>query len=814
MKWVHISDIHFNFKNYNTDVLREKLIQVLEEEKDIDFILITGDSIYQYGKYEKTDDSINFIKDIIHACKCDKTNVYLCPGNHDINRNDMDRNAIIDQIRGNKLSIDNSSANKLVELGHEKFKNIYMEITGKKYSPFEVFEVKKDGKKYRIVSVDTCLLSKDKQDDGNISVQTNKLFELNKKIKADEYLNIAIMHHGIEFFEHKAGKAFQHWLEDHKVDIVFCGHSHQAGVKTYDDTKSEIKQFTSGAALIDEYAIPSFYICNFDEKDWVVEIGLYTFSDDNSNWEIDNHHLRAFDNGINKYYVPRKYIKAFGERKVRKEYNVEQIINIEKDFFSHLNERVYRVYGKEIRSSKLDNIEEFSVQKIFKSLIKIGIPTDKILLLLEEVVNEITLISFYERRQKFISTGDIRTCVYTKICNMPVDNEVSSYDINEWAGKYARRYGHNNKRMKILMPDGKEEVLSYNFVVRELLKDVIIKVTNCDEYYESVLRNELNYMAEEIIQFLKNCNLYYIKYDVLVDFVIEMAMQTPHPWLINDTTREKIIEYNKETLEKHLLKLNGRQEEITVLETLYHATAIILCYYTTVIGNSETSPINNLTYSINKLDTQEKTPIKRNKLLRLENDLVSCSIEWSRFCILINELYTDAIINRDFKGERITKNVINLSDIALSLISFYEIEKEIVQTPMEKIASFFSVKEGFVVKKPLQELDYCFWVTPNWSENECVEYDLKKQILVIVVKEGIEKCTDLLNYLEIKKSQCSDLIFFKENTAQFSKKERDTIKSFIGSGSFRCIFLDQKKISSIEEKGGLREELLHIVSSI
>ena len=51
-------------------------------------------------------------------------------------------------------------------MGHEKFKNIYMEITGKKYSPFEVFEVKKDGKKYRIVSVDTCLLSKDKQDDG------------------------------------------------------------------------------------------------------------------------------------------------------------------------------------------------------------------------------------------------------------------------------------------------------------------------------------------------------------------------------------------------------------------------------------------------------------------------------------------------------------------------------------------------------------------------------------------------------------------------------------------------------------------------
>lgn len=814
MKWVHISDIHFNYSNYNTDVLREKLTEFLSEENDIDFILITGDSIYQYGKYDDVEISIKYINDIVSACGCDSTNVYLCPGNHDINRNDSARNQIISQIREKKLAIDEASAHKLMGLGHEKFKNMYREITGKKYVSFDVAEVSKDGKKYRIINLDTCLLSKDDEDDGQISIQTNKLFEINKKIKADDYLNIAIMHHGIDFFENKAGKGFQHWIEDHKIDAVFCGHSHRAGIKTYDETKSEIKQFTSGAAIIDSYAIPSFYICNFDEKEWVIEVELYTFSEDNSNWEIDNHHLRAFENGVYKYYVPRKYKKVFGEKRIKKEYNVRQIIEIEKEFFRCLNEKVYRIYGKEIRSSKIDNKEEFSVQKIFKSLIKIGIPTDKILFLLERIVDEITTKNYYEKRQKFISTGDIRTCVYKKICNMPIDEDVTSYDINEWAGKYARRYGHNNMRMKVSMADGREKVISYNFVIKDLLKDVMQKVTGCNEYYESMLRNELNYMAEEIIQFIKNCNLYIIRYDILVDFVVELAIQTPHPWLINESTREKIIDYNKRTLEKHLINMRGKQEEITVLETLYHATAIILCYYTLVIGSSETSPINLLTYSINRIETSEKTPIKKHKLFQLENDLVSCDYEWSKFCILINEIYSDAIISHDFKGKRIEENVLRLGDISLSLISLHEIKKEIEQTPVEKISSFFTLKEGFVVKKRLQDLSNCFWVTPNWSESECLEYDLKKQVLVIVMKNVMEKSDVLLSYLEMKENQCNDLIFFKEDASRFSKSEKDEVNSFIGKKNFRCIFLDEKRILSVEQKGGLREELLHIISSI
>lgn len=444
MKWIHISDLHFNFKNYNTEELREKLISFLKNEKNIDFIIITGDIIYQYGKGEDGEGIINYIKRIKTACGGENIDIYLCPGNHDINRYDTNRNEIIDQIRKNNLTINSSDMGTLLELGHEKFKNIYREITGNKYIQFDVIEKNEKGNKYRIINLDTCLLSKDGEDDGKISLQLSKLLELNSKIKEDEYLNIVIMHHGMDFFEWKAGRAFQHWLEDCKVDVVFCGHSHHAGIKTYDETKIELKQFTCGAAIIDDYAIPSFFVCHFNEKDWSIMNTMYTYSLENSNWGIDNHHLRAFENGSYKYYIPRKYKKILGEKKVKEEYEVEQIIDIYREFLKKLNERVYKVYGREIRSSKLDNKEEFSVQKILKSLVKIGIPIEKILFLLERIVNEITESEYYEKRQGFISTGDIRTCVYNEICNMPVGEEITNYDINNWAGKYARRYGHNN----------------------------------------------------------------------------------------------------------------------------------------------------------------------------------------------------------------------------------------------------------------------------------------------------------------------------------------------------------------------------------
>lgn len=811
MKWLHISDIHFNVKNYDTETLREKLLCFLKKQNDIEFILITGDILYQYGKDIDDEYAIKFVQDIISACGCEKEKVFICPGNHDVNRKDEYRNELISGIRKKRLKIINGDEKKLINAGHEKFKSIYKEITGRTYSSFEVF----NESKYRVISLDTCLLSKDDRDAGRISLQMNKMLSLKDKIVADDSFNLAIMHHGIDFFNSKAAKAFQHWIEDHNVDIVFCGHSHQAGIKTYDETRSQIRQYTCGAVLIDNYSIPSFYICNFDNDLWQVEICMYTYSKDNSEWELDNHHMRAFENGENIYYVPRKYRKIKAEKKVNQNYTVAQLLELQYNYMQILNEKVYKIYGRKIKSSKIDVDEEFNVQKIFKSLIKIGLPIKKAFYVLEKVVSQITMVSYYDNNERNINTNDIKKCVYQQICNIPIDDEASGYDINEWSGKYARRYGHDNHRMRIHMPDGSIKQLSYDFVLNTLLKDLVLDATGSIEYYQNTYRNELKYMAEEIVYFLQNCDLYDARYDVLLVFIKEIAIQPPHPWLLTDETKDYIIDYNEKTLKKHLKKIKEeKQEEITILETIYHATAIILGHYSMVIGFSESSPINLLVQAINKMDKNQKIPVKKSELLQLKSDLKKCNVDWGNFKIMINQIYDDMVLHRNFQGDSMARNAFELGEIAQKLVRLYKGTKENNLDIIESIAILFTAKEGFLVKRPLQDLEFCFWVTPNWSDDEIEEYGLKKQILIVVVDKNFDtKKKALFQYLSVKAENCSDVIFVKYNQTTFDKKEKDVLKKSFINQNVRCIFLGGERLQRAKEVG-LKEEILAIISSI
>jgi len=94
MKWLHISDLHFQFKNYDTANLRDKMLNYLSKNGiKLDFIIITGDILYRYNS--KDNEILDFIKEIRIKCGVKPDAVYIVPGNHDVNRNDTKRNKII-----------------------------------------------------------------------------------------------------------------------------------------------------------------------------------------------------------------------------------------------------------------------------------------------------------------------------------------------------------------------------------------------------------------------------------------------------------------------------------------------------------------------------------------------------------------------------------------------------------------------------------------------------------------------------------------------------------------------------------------------
>ena len=87
IKWLHLSDIHFNYKNYESHSLREdflKRIQSLDQTEPFTHLFITGDILN--GNAKADEETVEFIKKLIEMMKLTKESVFIIPGNHDHDR--------------------------------------------------------------------------------------------------------------------------------------------------------------------------------------------------------------------------------------------------------------------------------------------------------------------------------------------------------------------------------------------------------------------------------------------------------------------------------------------------------------------------------------------------------------------------------------------------------------------------------------------------------------------------------------------------------------------------------------------------------
>lgn len=322
MRWVVLSDLHMNFKNCTTITARNKLIETLKKENDdgeISFVLITGDCLHQNKGDVKA--VAEYIKQIADACGIGVNKVILCPGNHDINRTIKLRNAAIKIYRNNGTL---PQLEKCLE-GYGNFKELYTYLYSDIYEPFS----EKIIDNFRIISIDSCLLSMDDKDYGNLAVNFTDLAELSEKIRKDtDKTNIVIMHHGVEWLKVEDGRRFQHWLADNNVKVVFCGHNHAPGMNILTEAikpngipQDGIPQFTCGCTLSDIYSSPIFLVAEYDEKTKAIKAKLYEYRND-SNWEIAGGVLRSFPAGVyresatdgmvkNSYDIPKVYKNIF-----------------------------------------------------------------------------------------------------------------------------------------------------------------------------------------------------------------------------------------------------------------------------------------------------------------------------------------------------------------------------------------------------------------------------------------------------------------------------------------------------------------------
>ncbi len=264
IKWLHLSDIHFNYKNFESHSLREdflKRIQALTESEPFTHLFITGDILY---RYQKADDStVLFIQKLVEIMQLPFNKVYFVPGNHDHNRDytiGTLESVITCTQRSKKYTseIDNISdenAQKLLN-SFENYDDAYYRVSGNHYYSHSAnphFVSTNDG--VSIISINTAWLDKDSRNKDNYLLIGSRQLQLALTEKSDELnnsLNIAIGHHTLEDMKQIERFRVLDQFRRNNVGIYFCGHRHKADIIYH--SEYDVVEFVSPGGFNDGYS--------------------------------------------------------------------------------------------------------------------------------------------------------------------------------------------------------------------------------------------------------------------------------------------------------------------------------------------------------------------------------------------------------------------------------------------------------------------------------------------------------------------------------------------------------------------------------
>lgn len=287
----HFSDLHINgnhLSDFDQFIVKAliKDLNKFHEQRPIDLIILSGDLIDKGGDGFNNDLEMalltfeeKFIDPIVSNLGLPKHRVFVCPGNHDIDRNADD----IVEEKGLLYSLNSIEAvNEHIDSGKKigtkrmiPFKNfeksLYKDYPGEsELTPYQSsFHVKLEGCTAGI----TCFNSVWRCFNPNNGTEKLILGERQitnaRNIIQDCDLKIAVMHHSIDCLTEFDCKIVSPMLE-RDYDIVFCGHVHEGSAWTKTDMYGSLcvsvapSNWTHNLRTSDRFSSNGYTIVDYD----------------------------------------------------------------------------------------------------------------------------------------------------------------------------------------------------------------------------------------------------------------------------------------------------------------------------------------------------------------------------------------------------------------------------------------------------------------------------------------------------------------------------------------------------------------------
>lgn len=301
MKWLHLSDIHFTFKNYNSHAMREdflKRISLLSQNEPFTHLFLTGDILFK--NCEADVETVAFIKKLMEIMQLTADKVYIVPGNHD-----HDRAVVIARLatlpNQDDVTIDDLDQSFRVQLlgAFSKFDAVCQEIFGDSYhaadgNPHSVCTADS----ISVIKLNTAWLDTDSAAAPPLRIGSRQLQLLLTAADTDlqKTVNIAMGHHPLQALSVAEQSRVLKLFQQHNIGIYFCGHSHQANINVY--RSHDVIEIIAPGGFVDNenYSIGGYVWGVIDTDTNFYKAEIYNWN--NGKWGIDSTLPETDDHGI------------------------------------------------------------------------------------------------------------------------------------------------------------------------------------------------------------------------------------------------------------------------------------------------------------------------------------------------------------------------------------------------------------------------------------------------------------------------------------------------------------------------------------
>lgn len=319
MRWIQLSDIHFQTKNttYDTKQLRDKLPTYLKTfDKHFDVMLITGDYRYAPDAEKNPTKVVEYIRELASSINLEPKDVITVPGNHDLTRNEV-REAVISSTRKKYTPDEGTMATSILkELldGFKFYEDMHQQLRdAPKWNDMPHNVVEMDACNFLLLN--TALTAGTDEDEHELLIGSSYLDAAVSLIKNNKPI-IAVGHHGLEFLDHDEKKTCEKYFDQNNIRLYLCGHTHDTWFSSFGENG---RQVNCGCIKRDNNSVNAGFNVGELYGDGTVKIESYKWDTSNNGWFPD----MASQKEYNSLYDNIQPLKADADNKSDKPEKIE-----------------------------------------------------------------------------------------------------------------------------------------------------------------------------------------------------------------------------------------------------------------------------------------------------------------------------------------------------------------------------------------------------------------------------------------------------------------------------------------------------------